>query len=94
MAIPIALIAFVLTACGGNKLSVDECQKDADCSNAYNLVVSANQTVSNSCPRNSNETNPACESAMATLNSAESMIFPRLKHDDAVQLSASLQATR
>jgi hypothetical protein len=90
-----ALISSVtmLSACS-DKLSMEQCEKDADCLQAYNMVVSANQTVGNVCPRDPNKTNPACESAMATLNTAEAAIFPRLKDADALSLSASLMATR
>jgi hypothetical protein len=82
----------VLSACG-NKLSTSDCQKDAQCTRAYNMAVSANRTVSNVCPRNPRETS-ACESAMATLDTAEAEIFPRLKDDDARLLSQTLQVNR
>ena len=85
-------IGAVLSACS-NKLSMSDCEKDADCARAYEMVVSANQTVANVCPKNSSETSPACESAMSTLNTAEVAIFPRLQEDDA-KLKCSLMLTR
>jgi hypothetical protein len=88
-----AALAAIFAACS-NQLSMSECQQDAECARAYTMVVSANQTVSNVCPRNPNETNPACDSAMATLNTAEAAIFPRLKSDDAQLFSVSLMASR
>jgi hypothetical protein len=81
--------AAVLSACG-NKLSTSDCQKDAQCARAYNMAVSANRTVAIVCPPNPRETNAACESAMATLDTAEAEIFPRLKGDDARLLSQTL----
>jgi hypothetical protein len=90
----LAWLAFGLAACS-SKLSLDACQKDADCASEYNVVVSANQTVSSVCPRGRpNETNPACDSAMATLDAAEASLFPRLKSEDALSFSANLMATR
>ena len=86
-------IVGALVACS-NKLSMADCQKDAECSGAYTLVVSANQTVANVCPRDPKQTNPGCENAMATLNTAEAGIFPRLKDEDAQLLGASLLAGR
>jgi len=89
----LVMLVAVLSACT-DKLSMDDCQKDTQCARSYTMVVSANETVSNACPRNSNETNPGCDSAMTTLNQAEADIFPRLKDGDAQVLSASLMATR
>jgi hypothetical protein len=91
---PFAMVAAVVISACSNQISMSDCQRDADCERAYNMVVSANQTVSNACPRNPKETTPACDSAMATLNSAEAGIFPRLKSDDALLLSESLMASR
>jgi hypothetical protein len=53
----VLLALLALTACS-NRLSLEECQKDADCASANNIVISANQTASNICPRRSAETNP------------------------------------
>jgi hypothetical protein len=77
-----------------NKLSMSDCQKDAECENAYAIVLAASHTAATACPSNPKETNPTCESAMATLDQAETTFFPRLKDEDVVVVATSLMATR
>ena len=91
--IALPVLAMALTACS-NGLSLSDCQKDTECATAFNMTLSANQTVSSVCPRNARETSPACANAMATLDVAEGSLFPRLKHSDALTLSSTLMATR
>jgi hypothetical protein len=84
-----------LSACSdGGKLSMDECQKDADCLRAYELVVSANQAVASACPKDVDKTKPACDSAMSTLNTAEEAIAPRLTPEAGASLTYALMGSR
>ncbi len=86
-------LAGVLVACG-NKLSLADCRSDQECSKAYEILLSANRAVANTCPRDPQKTSSGCQSALATMDTAEGELFPRLKDDDALQVSAGLMSNR
>lgn len=92
----IAACAMVLiVGCEPNaKLTWDECMKSTDCKSATEEAEQANRTVHLACPANSNETNPLCDSAMATMDTAEQRACERLAKDDCWNFAQSLIATR
>ena len=86
---------FLFVGCDTNaKLTLDECMKDVDCKSASDEAVQANRTVHLTCPANPNETSPACESAMGTLDTAEQRACEKLTKDDCFSFTQSLMAVR
>lgn len=85
----------LLLGCDPNaKLTWDECMKSVDCKSATDAAVQANRTVHLTCPANPNETTPACESAMATMDTTEQRACERLTKSDCWNFAQSLMATR